>query len=121
MANKDSIPWSDIYLLGWYDRSKRPYLTTWEGDRPLIHVVVLGIANGQIPVWNAAVPRGATVVRIPDGDNPHEQAAKLNGIYAFGWHMPGDVARGGPSSAVIQRITRHLDTSEEGFVDADTA
>lgn len=82
------LDWSEHYLLGWYDRSGRAYLTTWDGDLPVVHVVVTGCAESRIPLWSAKVPPGARLEPVPEGQDPHEYAAELGGYHAIGWRVP---------------------------------
>lgn len=80
--------WANTYLLGWYDKG-RGYLTTWDGDLPMVNVVVTGFnATLGPPMWNAPVPEGAQLHRIPDDFTPEAYAQKLGGVHAFGWRVP---------------------------------
>lgn len=88
------VDWDHVYLLGWYGEDGRACLTTWDGDLPMIDVVVLGIRAYRVPAWDAEVPRGATVVGIPDGvESPTDHARELGGIHAFGWHVAEPIKR----------------------------
>jgi hypothetical protein len=86
---EDQAPaWDNTYLLGWEDREGKSYLTTWDGDLPMVHVVVTGCNGINMPLWDAPVPDGAQLHRVPDDDNPKEYARKIGGFYAFGWRVP---------------------------------
>ncbi len=86
---EDQTPtWENTYLLAWYDRTGRSYLTTWDGNLPIVHVVVTGCNGMNMPLWNAPVPEGAQLHRVPDDMDPQEYARKLGGFYAFGWRVP---------------------------------
>lgn len=83
------VTWENMYLLGHYDKyTGRAYLTTWDGDAPLVDVVVTGCNNINIPMWGNPAPEGAEIVAIPEGKDPKEFAKEINGIHAFGWHGP---------------------------------
>lgn len=82
------LTWDSTYLLAWYDRAGKAYLTTWSGDLPVIHVVVTGCSPMNMPLWNAPVPRGAQLHLVPDGKDPQEYACQLGGYHAFGWRVP---------------------------------
>jgi hypothetical protein len=82
------LTWENTYLLAWYDRAGKSYLTSWDGDLPMIHVVVTGCSGMNMPLWNAPVPSGATIHPIPPSTDPQEYARQLGGYYAFGWRVP---------------------------------
>jgi len=82
------LDWQSVYLLAWYDHMGRAYLTTWNGDLPIVHVVVTGCKELNMPLWDAPVPEGARLHRIPDDYDPQEYARKLGGFHAFGWRVP---------------------------------
>lgn len=91
------MDWSRVYLLGWYGSDGKPYLSTWEGDKPYVHVVVTGYnPSVGVPLWNAKVPKDCKMTEIPGGLT-HQQrlefAAARNGVYAFGWKMDADIDR----------------------------
>jgi hypothetical protein len=79
--------WSNTYLLGWH-QDGRPYLTTWDGDLPMVDVIVTGHSVYGPPMWDAPVPEGARLHRIPNDYSPEAYAAKLGGVHAFGWRIP---------------------------------
>lgn len=87
------VDWDHVYLLGWYDRERRSYLTTWDGDLPMVNVVVLGLPSHRMPMWDAPVPPQAELRRVPDDQDPHEYAASLGGYHAFGWLVADGVKR----------------------------
>jgi hypothetical protein len=81
--------WGNTYLLGWYDANGRGYLTTWGGDLPIVAVVVTGFNAGLgPPMWDAPVPEGAKLHRIPNDSTPEAYAKKLGGVHAIGWRVP---------------------------------
>lgn len=91
----DEPSWDSVYLLGWYDRNDRPFLTTWDGNRPLVAFVVTGVNGMTMPLWRAPVPHGAALHRIPEGKDAADYARELGGFRAVGWELgPGAVARG---------------------------
>jgi hypothetical protein len=80
--------WDNTYLLAWYDREGKAYLTTWSGDLHIVHVVVTGCRAMEMPIWDAPVPGNAKLHSIPAGVDPQEHARALGGYHAFGWHVP---------------------------------
>jgi hypothetical protein len=90
MPTEETLDWSQHYLLGWYGWDGRAYLSTWSGDLPIKHYVVLGCKASNMPLWNAPVPSGATLLPVPMGENPGEYAARLGGYHAIGWEVPVD-------------------------------
>lgn len=86
---EDQAPtFENTYLLAWYDREGRSYLTTWQGDLPIVHVVVTGCNGMNMPLWDAPVPKGAQLHRVPEGRDPQEYAREIGGNHAFGWRVP---------------------------------
>lgn len=91
--------WDTTYLLGWYDETGSSYLTTWQGDLPMIHVVVTGCSGLDMPLWDAPVPMNAKMLAVPAGEVPQDYARKMGGYHAFGWHMP--VKRREPNPIIV--------------------
>lgn len=84
------LSWDNVYLLCWFDANGRSYSTSWDGDLPLIHVVVTGW-RGSPPMWAAPVHE-AKLVEFPEGSNSWsldrvEYATSHGGNYAFGWRV----------------------------------
>jgi len=84
------IDWAHVYLLGWYDKEDRLYLTSWDGGDPIYHFVVTG---GEAPLWDAFVPDGVGITIVPEGADPKGYARDLRGLHAFGWVLSGGVER----------------------------
>jgi len=96
------IDWNHVYLLGWYDRSVRPYYTTWSGDLPRIQVVVTGpeVEKWGPPIWKAPAnvkPNSYGFPSYPydqyqlhevkEGEDWEAKARELGGVRAFGWYI----------------------------------
>ncbi len=89
MTDAVSASWDHTYLLGWYDAEDRGYLTTWDGDLVVHHFVVTHCSNTlRMPLWDAPVPPGAGVHRVPAGETPKDCARRLGGYHAIGWDVP---------------------------------
>lgn len=86
----DELTWDNVYLLGWHDAMGKAFLTTWhdDGTMTMVNVVITGASPMSMPMWNAPVPMGAKVHRVPDDVDPKEWAKKLGGFHAFGWRVP---------------------------------
>jgi hypothetical protein len=87
------VTWDHVYLLGWYAENGRANLTSWDGNAPMIDVVVVGLHGRRVPVWNAPVPDGAQLVRVPEDADPQEFAREHGGLHAFGWHLSSPIGR----------------------------
>ena len=89
MDNSETLDWDHVYLLGWYDENCRSYLTTWDGDLPMVGVIVTGCEPTRMPLWSAPVPTSAKLHPVPSHlENLREivlHAWAMNGYYAFGW------------------------------------
>lgn len=79
--------WSQLYLLGWYDQAGKSYLSTWDGDRPMVSVVVYGANNLTMPLWDADVRPNMRFEVVPAGEDPQEYARQKGGLHAFGWYI----------------------------------
>lgn len=79
--------WSQLYLLGWYDQQGKPYLSTWDGDRPMVSVVVYGATSLSMPLWDADVPSKLSFEVVPNGVDPQAYAQLKGGLHAFGWFV----------------------------------
>ncbi len=79
--------WSQLYLLGWYDSLGRPMLSSWDGDLPLVHVVVFGATATTMPLWRSPVTPDMKFEVIPDGEDHQAYARRRGGLYAFGWFV----------------------------------
>lgn len=91
----EELSWDRLYLLGWYDHSGRPHLTTWGGDRPLIHVVVHGVNGFNFPLWDAPVPSRARVEPLPqDWQGTYDTFD--GGYIAIGWLLEEPFVRRSP-------------------------
>lgn len=88
------VTWDHVYILGWYSENGRANLTSWDGDAPIIDVMITGLHGRRVPVWSSEVPRGAELTRVPDGASPQEYARESGGLYAFGWHLAEPIERG---------------------------
>jgi hypothetical protein len=77
-----------VYLLGWYDETGKPFLSSWDGSRPVRNFVITGAKPTEVPLWNAAVPPNAKLYFVPMGKDPKEYAKELGGYHAIGWWMP---------------------------------
>lgn len=85
--------WEHVYLLGWYDRSGRPYLTSWGGDMPVYDYVVVGCSPMRMPMWDAQVPENAKVYSIPVGKTAQDYAKEMGGYHAIGWRSENPIKR----------------------------
>ena len=99
-TERPPLSWDHVYLLVWHGRDKRAFMTTWDGDAPMVHVVVTGLDESYVysngcPLWRAPVPPQAGLVEVPEGEDPHQYAEAQGGYYAYGWHL----------SEVIDRVT----------------
>lgn len=94
----EPLNWDHTYLLGWYDRTGRSFLTSWDGDLPLVGVVVVGGRPLGPPLWNAPVPAGCVAYPVPttlvDLEARIAYATTLGGVYAFGWRLDRVIERG---------------------------
>lgn len=86
------VDWDHVCILGWYGRDGRAHLTSWEGDLPIIDVVVTG-TGPCVPCGSAPVPPGAGVHPVPAGKDPKELALELGGLHAIGWIIEKGVRR----------------------------
>ena len=99
---KRVIDWNHIYLLGWYGLNRKPYLTTWDGAHPDIHVVVTGpeVESWGPPIWAAPANCKPNTIGVPsytvdqfglhevaEGEDPFLKAEELGGVHAFGWYI----------------------------------
>lgn len=89
--NKMIIDWDHVYLVGYYDKSGNPILTTWISTKPRIDVVVTGC--DEVPLWRAPIPTGCKIHEIPAGRDPGEYAKSIGGLYAFGWYEKDEITR----------------------------
>lgn len=85
---EEPLTWDNLYLLGWTSRNGRANLTTWNGDRPLVHVIVTGVAEHHMPMWSAPVPVSARIHEIPLDREREQYAKEIGGYVAFGWKIP---------------------------------
>jgi hypothetical protein len=92
MGNSDIlfIDWDHVYLLGWYDWNRKAYLTSWDGNFPMVNVIVTG---GTPVMWRGYVKNGLKLHEIPEGIDPHKQAMLMNGLFAFGWYIKDGIDR----------------------------
>jgi len=86
------IDWEHVYLLAWWDEKGKSYLTTWDWNRPYVHVVVTGLDGWHMPLWkHPDVPSGAQLHLVPDevSNFQHrlEYAALRGGYLALGWYI----------------------------------
>lgn len=89
------LSWDHLYLLGWYDEKGKPFLSTWEGDKPMADVVVKFTHPAGPPIWNAPV-NGATLHVMPenlDFEAKIKFATSIGGVYAFGWYQDAPIDR----------------------------
>jgi hypothetical protein len=94
MTEEMKFDWDHIYLLSWYDQNGKAYLTTWEGDLPIIAVVVTGARKPYgPPLWRAPVPAGCELHEIPTGKGNQEYAKELGGVVAIGWYIKDGLTR----------------------------
>jgi len=111
---KPLIDWDHVYLLGWYDKTGRSYLTTWEGDRPYISVIITASAPliallhyWGPPIWDASTNHKPAdwlppplhyadleLHSVGPGEDAKEKATRLGGIVAFGWYIQEGFRRG---------------------------
>jgi hypothetical protein len=83
------IDWDHVYLLGWYGRDGKSYLSSWYDDGSLESISVVVLGTEAPPMWGSPAPEGAKLVPIPaDVKDKHAYAASLGGLYAFGWYLP---------------------------------
>ena len=88
------LTWDTFYILGAIGRNGESLTTTWLGERKtMMHAVLTGVHETNIPFWNAPVPKGAKIHPIPVDENPSAYAHKIGGIYAFGWYYPEGIER----------------------------
>jgi len=84
---KRELSWDHVYLLGWFNEQGHPFLTTWDGNLPMVHVVVTGVKPLTMPLWSAPVPPNAHLHEIPADKAPQEYAQEMGGYHAFGWYL----------------------------------
>ncbi len=89
------IDWEHVYLLGWYDKSGKAYLTTWDDDGSMqsVNVVVTSVGT-SVPMWDAS-SKGAIIHEIPFDKTPQEYAEEIGGYHAFGWYIEDGITRMG--------------------------
>jgi hypothetical protein len=84
------VPWNETYLLGWYDASGRPHLTTWMGEQPCKWFMVTGNFDMyRPPLWDAPASENSSVYLLSEDINFQDAqllAAEMNGTLAIGWH-----------------------------------
>lgn len=98
MATEQILDWNHVYLLGWYDKTGRAYLSTWMGDRPMVHVIVKNHHSFGPPLWRAPAPARCTLEGFPEDVTTLEDrvtyATAHGGSYAFGWYYDEPFERG---------------------------
>lgn len=93
VPREPTLDWDHCYILGAYDASGEPHLTTWYGDAPYFHAVLVGAGLHRVPYWNSAVPDGARLEPIPDGEKPLDFANRIGGVHVFGWILEKTIDR----------------------------
>lgn len=111
-VKKRIIDWNHVYLLGWFGRDRRAYLTTWVGKRPDITVIVTGpdILEWGPPIWDAPAnckPNASGIPHHPytdyqlhevkEGEDSDAKAIELGGVKAIGWYFPDSFERKWPA------------------------
>jgi hypothetical protein len=119
----EHFDWEHVYLLGWYGPSGHPYLTTWEGDKPPIRVVVTGpegITQFGPPLWgyltNVKVPNPLQIepIHVDDcqlhfvqpGEDRLAKARELAGVGAIGWYIEEGFQRRPAGEVMVINIPR---------------
>jgi hypothetical protein len=75
-------------------------LSTWDGDLPMVHVVVYGATALTMPLWDAYVSPGMSFEVIPQGEDHQAYAKARGGFYAFGWYFEKPIKRREPQREV---------------------
>ena len=92
----EKLTWDHIYLLGWIDHEGQSYLTTWEGNLPMLEVIVYGVSGLSIPLWDASVPPGARLEAVPEGKDGQGWARLHGGLLALAWYVAEGITRKAP-------------------------
>jgi hypothetical protein len=92
---EQKLDWWNVYLLGWHDHNGRSYLTSWDGDAEVVHVVITGASEIEMSqaMWHGPIPPRSIIHEIPSGIDPDEHAKQIGGYHAFGWYMPNGFKR----------------------------
>ncbi len=95
---EEALNWDHTYLLGWYDREEKSYLSSWDGDNPRVDCVVVGYNHGYgPPIWHAPVPPRCVAFKMPADlvttKDKVAYATRLGGVYAFGWYITQPIQR----------------------------
>lgn len=83
------LSWDNVYLLCWFDGQGKGHSTTWDGDLPLIYVMVQGYRISP-PMWAAPVERAVLNEFPPEVSTQEERvryATAHGGVCAFGWRV----------------------------------
>lgn len=108
----ENFDWEHVYLLGWYNAQETPYLTTWAGALPYVHVAVTGPAGLRElgpPLWKARhnVKPGNRLGLQPisveqcqlhfaaSAAEARALARQLDGVRALGWYFAQGFTREG--------------------------
>lgn len=84
-----------VYLLGWHSADGKKNLTTWQGNRPWIDVVVVGATDNDMKniMWSSSLHKDFQLIKIPALTNKAAFAKMNGGLSAFGWYLDEGVKR----------------------------